>query len=143
VFLGTFQHTIDAKGRTSLPAKYREALAAAGEPKIVLTRCAQWRAVQALPYSLWNELKQRMMATSPLDARAQRTILKLYSAAQEVDLDPHGRVLVPPALREWAGLSREVVWVGMVRTAELWDRASHEKSMGEDLPEPEVVDFLK
>jgi MraZ protein len=143
VFFGTFQHTIDAKGRTSLPAKIREALAAAGEPKIVLTRYPHWKAVQALPHSVWNELRQRLMGASPLDPRAQRTILKFFSTAQEVDLDVHGRVLVPPALREWAGLSKDVIWVGMGRTVHLWDVATYEQSMGEDVPASELVDFFQ
>ena len=143
VFFGTFQHTIDAKGRTSLPAKFREALASAGEPKIVLIRYPHWKAVSALPHSVWNDLRQRLVAASPLDPRAQRTILKFFSSAQEVDLDVHGRVLVPPALREWAGLSKEVVWVGMGRTIHLWDQAAYEQSMGEEVPESELVDFFK
>jgi MraZ protein len=97
VFFGTFQHAIDAKGRTSLPSKLRELLAAAGEAKIVLIRYPHWRSVQVLPLSVWKELAEKVMASSPLDLRAQRDILRFYSTAQEVDLDPHGRVLVPPA----------------------------------------------
>ena len=143
MFFGTHHHTIDAKGRTSLPAKIREALASAGEPKIVLVRSPYSRSVLALPYSRWVEVRQRMVAASPFDVRAQRTIHKVFSSAQEVDLDVHGRVLVPPALREWADLSKEVVWVGMGASVHLWDRAAYEKSMEEDLPEGDVVDFLK
>ena len=143
VFFGAFQHTIDAKGRTSLPARFREALASAGEPKIVLTRYPHWRAVQALPHSVWKELERKVLESSPLDARAQKNILRFYSTAHEVDLDPHGRVLVPPALREWAGLSREVVWVGMGRTIHLFDQAGYEQHMGADTPEAELVDFFK
>ena len=143
MFFGTFSHAIDAKGRTSLPAKFREALAAAGEPKIVLTQYPHWRAVQALPLSEWKKLEERLMQASPLDPRAQRNILRFYSTAHEVDLDVHGRVLVPPALREFAGLSKEVVWVGMGRHMQLFDRATYEAQMATELPEGEVVDFFK
>jgi MraZ protein len=143
VFFGTFNHAIDAKGRTSLPARFREALAAAGEAKLVLTQYPHWRAVQALPHSVWKELEKRVLEASPLDARAQRNILRFYSTAHEVDLDVHGRVLVPPALREYAALSKDVVWVGMGRTIHLFDRAGYEQQMGQDLPEGEVVDFFK
>ena len=55
--------------------------------------------MQALPQSVWKELEKKVLATSPLDVRAQRNILRFYSSAHEVDLDVHGRVLVPPALR--------------------------------------------
>jgi MraZ protein len=143
VFFGTFNHAIDAKGRTSLPAKFREALASAGEPKLVLTQFPHWRAVQALPHSVWKELEKKVLEASPLDARAQRNILRFYSTAHEVDLDVHGRVLVPPALREYSGLAKDVVWVGMGRTIHLFDKSAYEEQMKAELPETEVVDFFK
>lgn len=143
MFFGTFNHAIDAKGRTSLPARFREALAAAGESKLVLTQYPHWRAVQALPHSVWKELERKVLEASPLDARAQRNILRFYSTAHEVDLDVHGRLLVPPALREHAGLAKDVVWVGMGRTMHLFDRSTYEQQMGQDLAEGDVVDFFK
>ncbi len=143
MFFGTFNHAIDAKGRTSLPVRFREALASASEAKLVLTQYPHWRAVQALPHSVWKELEKKVLEASPLDARAQRNILRFYSTAHEVDLDVHGRVLVPPALREWAGLSKEVVWVGMGRTIPLFDQATYQQQMSGELAEGEVVDFFK
>jgi MraZ protein len=142
VFFGNFQHAIDAKGRTSLPVKFRDALAAAGETRLVLTQYPHWRAVQALPHTVWKELESRVLATSPLDARAQRNVLRFYSSAHEVDLDVHGRVLVPPALRSFAGLSKDVVWVGMGRTIQLFDRALYDEQMSREIPADEVVDFF-
>jgi MraZ protein len=143
VFFGNFQHAIDAKGRTSLPVRFRDALSAAGESRIVLTQYPHWRAVQALPYTVWKELEAKVLATSPLDARAQRNVLRFYSSAHEVDLDVHGRVLVPPALRGFAGLQKDVVWVGMGRTMQLFDRASYEEQMSREIPADEVVDFFR
>jgi MraZ protein len=143
VFFGTYQHSIDAKGRTSLPARFREALAAAGEAKLVLTQYPHWKAVQALPHSVWKELERKVLETSPLDARAQRNVLRFYSSAHEVDLDVHGRVLVPPTLRAHAGLQKDVVWVGMGRTIQLFDKASYDEQMSRDIPADEVVDFFR
>jgi MraZ protein len=142
VFFGTFNHAIDAKGRTSLPAKFREALAAAGEPRIVLMAYPHWRSVLALPQSVWTELVKKVMEASPLDARWQRSVLKFVSSAHEVDLDVHGRVLVPPALREYAGLTKDVVWVGMGRTVHLFDKAKHEAETAAEIPADQVVDFF-
>ncbi len=142
MFFGNFQHSIDAKGRTSLPVKFRDALAAAGEAKLVLTQYPHWRAVQALPQSVWKELEKKVLATSPLDVRAQRNVLRFYSSAHEVDLDVHGRVLVPPALRDYAQLAKDVVWVGMGRTIQLFDRATYEEQMARDIPADEIVDFF-
>ena len=143
MFFGTYQHSIDAKGRTSLPARFREALAAAGEAKLVLTQYPHWKAVQALPHSVWKELERKVLETSPLDARAQRNVLRFYSSAHEVDLDVHGRVLVPPTLRAHAGLQKDVVWVGMGRTIQLFDKAAYDEQMSRDIPADEVVDFFR
>lgn len=143
MFFGTFTHAIDAKGRTSLPAKFREALAAAGEPKIVLAQYPHWRAVQALPLSEWKRLEEKLMQASPLDLRAQRNILRFYSTAHEVDLDPHGRVLVPPSLREYANLVKDVVWAGMGRHIQLFDKATYDAQMSSELGQDEVVDFFR
>lgn len=142
MFFGNFQHAIDAKGRTSLPVRFRDALAAAGETRLVLTQYPHWRAVQALPQSVWKELERKVLATSPLDVRAQRNILRFYSSAHEVDLDVHGRVLVPPALRAFAGLQKDVVWVGMGRTIQLFDKATYDEQMSREIPADEVVDFF-
>ena len=143
MFFGTFQHSIDQKGRTSLPVRFREALVQAGEAKLVLTQYPHWRAVQALPMSVWKELERKVLEASPLDARAQRNVLRFYSTAQEVDLDVHGRVLVPPSLRQYAGLAREVVWVGMGRAIHLFDKGAYDEQMSRELAEGEVVDFFK
>jgi len=142
VFFGTFNHAIDAKGRTSLPAKFREALAAAGEPRIVLMQYPHWRAILALPQSVWNELVKKVVSASPLDARWQRSVLKFVSSAHEVDLDVHGRVLVPPPLREWAGLGKEAVWVGMGAVIHLYDRGAYQEQMAADIPADQVVDLF-
>jgi MraZ protein len=142
VYFGSYNHTIDAKGRTSLPAKFRETLAANGEPRIVLMQSSQWRAVRALPQSIWQQVVKKVMGSSPFDARMQRNILKYVSTAQEIDLDPVGRVLVPPPLREWAALAKDVVWVGVGPHMELFDKAEYEKAMATDVPEGERVDFL-
>ena len=142
MFFGTFNHAIDAKGRTSLPVKFREVLAAAGEPRIVLVQNPVWRSIQALPQSVWTELVKKVMAASPLDARFQRNVLRFVSSAHEVDLDVHGRVLVPPSLRDWAGLQREVVWVGMGPTVQLFDKATYEAQMAAELPPDQVLDLF-
>ena len=143
MFFGTFIHAIDAKGRTSLPAKFREALASAGEPKIVLTQYPHWKAVQALPLSEWKRLEEKLLQASPLDLKAQKNILRFYSTAHEVDLDVHGRVLVPPALREYAALTKDVVWAGMGRHIQLFDKATYDAQMASELLQDEVVDFFK
>ena len=96
----------------------------------------------ALPQSLWSELTKKVMESSPTDVRWQRTVLKFVSTAHEVDLDPHGRVLVPPTLRAWAGLSKDVVWVGMGKFIQLWDSAALEQARVIGRGDSVALDFL-
>lgn len=142
MFFGAFNHAIDAKGRTSLPARFRETLAGAGEPRIVLMQFPHWPAIQALPQSVWSELTKKVMESSPLDLRWQRNVLKFVSSAHEVDLDDNGRVLVPPPLRAYARLQKDVVWVGMGRTIHLYDKATYDEQMAAEIPADQVVDLF-
>ena len=143
MFFGTFTHTIDGKGRTALPVKLREALAAAGEPGIVLMRNPNARSLLALPHSVFRKAAENVTAASPFDATAQRNVLKYFSTSHPVDLDQSGRVLVPPDLREWAGLQKDVVWVGMGASIQLFDKATHEAEMAQEVPEAERWDFFR
>jgi MraZ protein len=143
LFYGTFHHAIDAKGRTSLPAKFRESLAAASEPKVFLIQAPGMKALRALPYSEWKKLEERVLQASPFDLKVQRNILRFVSSAQEIDLDEHGRVLVPAPLRAYAELQKDVVWTGMGRDICLWDQKLYEQAVGEEMPPDDVIDFFK
>ena len=143
MFYGTFNHAIDAKGRTSLPARFREALAAAGEPKVFLIQAAGMKALRALPLSEWKKLEERVLKVSPFDQRGQKNILRYISSAQEIDLDEHGRVLVPAQLRSYAGLLKDVVWTGMGRDMCLWDKARFEEQQAEEMAPDDAIDFFQ
>jgi len=143
VFYGTFHHAIDAKGRTSLPAKFREALDQAGEAKVFLIQAPGLKALRALPLSEWKKLEERVLKVSPFDLLRQKNILRFVSSAQEIDLDPHGRVLVPGPLRAYASLAKEVVWTGMGRDMCLWDKEEFERAVAEEMPADEVIDFFE
>jgi MraZ protein len=143
VFFGTYTHTIDAKGRTALPVKLREALAAADEPRLVLMRNSLSRSILALPQSAWSKVTENVMASSPFDAVAQRNVLKYVASAHPVDLDQSGRLLVPPDLRTWAGLQKDVVWAGMGPHVILFDQATFEAEMDREVPSEERWDFFK
>lgn len=115
MFLGEFDHTIDDKGRIAIPARFREEL---GEG-LVVTRGFD-RCLQAFPHHVWQPLKDRISAMSlgSEDARNLRRLL--FSGAAEVEVDRQGRILIPQNLREYAGLSEQVVIAGMDTFFELW-----------------------
>ncbi len=139
-FSGVFNHTIDAKGRTSLPARFRELLVAAEEPQLFLIRDPSMKAIRALPLSKWKKVVSWAETVSPFDWRAQANILRFVSSAQDIDLDEHGRVLVPASLRAFAQLQKDVVWTGMGSDMCLWDVNQHELELAKELPPGDVVD---
>jgi MraZ protein len=140
VFYGTYQHAIDAKGRTSLPARFREVLSAKGEPKVFLMPSPGMKALRAVPLSMWRMVEEQLAKVSPFDLKKQQMILRFISPAHEVDLDVHGRVLVPPNLRAYAGLEKEVVWAGAIRDVTLWDRGTWEAQQATPMAAEEIVD---
>lgn len=122
MFRGQFEHAIDAKGRTSLPSRFRDVLAAGNDLRLVLTRALFDRCLHLYPMKAWEELEAKI-AEMPQFERNVVAFRRMYlSAAVECELDKQGRILIPPSLRDHASLEKEVLWAGMGRTAELWSR---------------------
>lgn len=120
MFRGRYEHTIDAKGRTSLPARYREVLTSAGERRVILTSSLD-PCLVAYSVPEWTSFEERLAKLPQFD-RAVQKLKRIYvSGAVECDVDDSGRILVPPTLRDYAGLKKEVLWAGSGKYAELWD----------------------
>jgi MraZ protein len=121
MFRGRYEHTIDAKGRTSLAARYRDALETSGERRVVLTSALD-PCLVAYAMPEWAAFEERLGKLPQFD-RAVQKLKRIYvSGAVECEVDDSGRVLVPPTLREYARLEKEVLWAGSGRYAELWDK---------------------
>jgi MraZ protein len=120
MFRGQFTHSIDAKGRVSLPARFRDALVASGDARFVLTPALFDPCLHLYPMRAWEEFEQKIAELPSLDPHIVRFRRLYVSAAIECELDRAGRVLVPPDLRERAGLTKETLWAGMGRMIELW-----------------------
>ena len=119
MFRGTFQHAIDAKGRTSLPAKFREQVSSGGADYVVVTQGPD-RALWCFAPAEWDALVAQFAARSPFDPKVRAFVNQFVSPAQDCPFDKMGRVLVPPLLRAYAGLDGEVVWAGAINHIELW-----------------------
>ncbi len=123
MFRGRYEHTIDSKGRTSLPARYRDVLAATNERRIVLTSSLN-RCLEAYTNAEWSAFEEKLAKLPQFD-RAVQKLRRIYvSGAVECEVDDSGRILIPPTLREHAGLTKDVVWAGLGKKAELWDKAA-------------------
>lgn len=122
MFQGSSALTLDAKGRVTIPTRHRDALAEQCDGKLTLTRHPDG-CLLVYPRPQW-EAKREQIALFPMQARALQRLL--LGNAQDVDMDGAGRILVAPELRMAAGLSRDVMLLGLGSNFELWDRAQWE-----------------
>lgn len=116
MFTGEYRHTVDGKGRIAVPARFRSKLAAGAFVSRWIDGC-----LGIFPRSVFEELADRVAAKPVTDAGARTFSRFVFSGAFEVGLDGQGRVVVPPGLREWAGLEGETVVVGSRDHIELWE----------------------
>lgn len=125
MFRGRHEHSIDAKGRTSVPSRFREVMAAQGDSKLVLTTGLDTCLV-AYPMAEWIAFEDRLAQLPQFDADVV-TLKRIYvSGAVECDVDKVGRLLIPAALRKHARLKRDALWAGMGRYIELWSKETFE-----------------
>jgi transcriptional regulator MraZ len=119
-FTGVYQHAIDAKGRASLPSRFREVLSAQRAGKLFITTDVFDPCLQAYPPAQWTAFTQKVAALSSFDSSVRQLIRTFVAPAQECPVDKLGRLLIPPSLREHAGLVEEVTWAGTVDRIEIW-----------------------
>ncbi len=124
MFRGQFTHSVDAKGRVSLPARFRDVLLAEGDARFVLAPAVFDPCLHLYPMKAWEEFERKVSELPSLDATAIRFRRLYVSAAVECELDGSSRVLVPPHLRERIELEKDALWAGMGRTLELWAKSS-------------------
>jgi len=122
MFRGQFVHTIDAKGRVSLPARFRDSIVAGGDARLVLTPAPFDPCLHLYPLADWAELEKKIDNLSRFEPDIVRFRRMYVSAALECELDAGGRVLVSPDYRARAHLGKEVLVAGMGRVIELWSK---------------------
>ena len=144
MFRGVITTTIDAKGRTSLPAKFREVLAETfGDERFFLTNSNPVRleggiscfGLSIYPYREFLALEEKLVGGVGLglsSAELAAVKRKIIAPAVECVTDKLGRILIPPQLRKNAGLDREIVFAGMLNKAEIWSLAEWERVERQD-----------
>ena len=120
MFRGATKVTVDDKGRVVVPTRHRTLLAARGEGRLVVTADRD-KCLLIYPLPVWEEIERTLMRLPALNPRARRLQRLMVGHATDLELDSHGRVLVPPKLREYAGLSRQAMLIGQGSRFELWD----------------------
>ena len=112
---GTYEHSIDAKGRLIFPIKLREALGVHFVIFKGLDNC-----INVYSQEKWAAFEQQLAA---LPSKA-RKVQRFFSANFECEPDAQGRILIPQTLREYAGLRKDVTVIGMIDHVEIWDSAA-------------------
>lgn len=143
MFGGESLTTIDTKGRTSIPARFREILLSCfGDERFVVTKSSPvdfddgsfGRGLSAYPLNEWLELEKRIQANEGGLPLAQLNSLKrlVLGPAQECSADKLGRVLIPPALRLHANLERDLYFVGMGKRFDIWAKETYTRVNSQD-----------
>lgn len=122
MFRGATQVTLDAKGRMVLPTRYRERIVERCEGRLVVT-IDRDHCLLIYPLPEWEEIERKLMRLPSLNEQARRLQRLMVGHATDIELDGHGRVLLPPKLREFAALERDGVLIGQGNRFELWDEA--------------------
>lgn len=117
MFMGEYQHTIDEKGRLTIPSKFREALS----PAFVITRGLD-QCLFVYPMDEWKVLEQKLKALPMMKAEARAFSRLFFSGATECELDKQGRVNIPSSLTEHAKLLKDCVVLGVSNKVEIWSK---------------------
>ncbi len=126
MFRGIAQLNLDGKGRLAVPSRHRDALLERCGGHLVITADAD-RCLLVYPLPDWELIQQKLEGLSNLDPRVRELQRRLIGFAVDVDMDGAGRILISPALRQFAQLEKNVVLVGQGRKFELWNQESWEQ----------------
>jgi MraZ protein len=137
VFRGINGVNIDAKGRIVMPTRCRERLLLNGQSGVVLTIDTEERCLLLYPVQEWEEIERKLAGLPSFNPAARRIQRLLMGHATDVEMDNQGRILLPPLLREYAGLNKSAMLVGQGKKFEIWDEShwneSRERWLQEEL----------
>jgi MraZ protein len=135
MFRGANKLTLDAKGRMVMPTRYRERLQERCGGNLVVT-ADKSQCLLIYPLPDWEDVERKLMKLPSLNPQARWLQRLMVGHATEVELDGHGRILLPPTLREYGLLTRDAMLVGQGLRFELWDEARWNEQQAEGLASP-------
>lgn len=146
MFRGVNNLTLDTKGRLAVPSRYRERIREQCDGHLVVT-VDRDQCLLLYPMPEWEEIERKLVRLPSLNRQARRLQRLLVGHATEVDMDSHGRLLLPGPLRDFARLDRSVVLIGQGNKFELWDEAEWTERRDawlkeEDDGDPELTEEL-
>ena len=147
-FQGTFEHSVDDKGRVAIPARFRDELSGLQDSRLVVTK---WRrrerpCLEVYTFAAWQRFLEKVAAKKRFSPKMAAFESWYVAAATDVQVDGQGRILVPQMLRDWAQLGREIVFAGVTDRFRVWNRELFHQVDSEDerevFSDPGLLDEL-
>lgn len=139
MFRGEYQHAIDEKGRLIIPSRFREELG----DRFIATKGLD-NCIWVFPFAEWESMEAKLLTLQITRPDARAFVRFFSSGATECTFDKQGRILIPASLREYAGLEREVVVIGVITRAEIWSKSRWEeysRQLSSDAIAERIVDL--
>ena len=125
MFRGSSFHTIDAKGRVIIPARFRDVIRADGSDGLMISRMDN--CLVGFPLNEWRNIETKILAMAEKNDNMRRFRRVFIGGAFDCNCDKQDRILVPPSLRQYAQLEKEIVFVGVLDHFEIWSRDNYDK----------------
>ena len=137
MFMSEYNHTLDTKGRLIIPAKFREVL---GEEFVISKGMDGCLFVYA--NDDWNAFEQKLTSLPLINKEARQFARFFLAGAATVEVDKQGRILLPPVLREYANLTKDVVLVGVLSRVEIWDKDRWQENTYDEDEMDEIAEHM-
>ena len=133
MLIGEFTHSIDEKGRVSLPSKFKTEMGS----RVILSRGME-NTISVYTEESWKEMNEKLSQLS-ITKEADRKFKRFMLSGEEFDLDKQGRIRIPDFLKEYAGIEKKLVWVGLGDKAEIWSEERWNKYISETVSDVENI----
>lgn len=121
MFMGNYQNSIDAKGRVIIPVKYRAELGTGCVVTKGIDKC-----IYIYPVAEWKEFAEKLKTLPKADAKARNFVRHFYGNAEECEVDKQGRLTIPPSLRKYAEVEKDLITIGDGEKIEIWSKEIYE-----------------
>lgn len=137
MFTGEYNHTVDAKGRLIVPAKFRDQLG----DEFVVTRGLDG-CLFVYTQDEWHSMEERFREIPMTSKNARKFSRFLFAGAVTCEVDKQGRILLPPVLREYAGIQKDVVLAGVLSRIEIWDKTRWDENTYDEDEMDDVAEYM-
>ncbi len=142
MFSGMHNISLDAKGRLAIPGKVRDQLESVGANRVVVTLDHQEPCLQVYPPSEWQQIENVLKSVKGTNRRTRTVVRLLLGNSVECEWDGNGRILLPQTARQFAGLTRECLMMGLSNRLEIWDKARWDGELEDYFNDPDAFGAL-